>query len=211
MSCPCGTSNVNCQNIAIPSGDTVMGSQTCIQFTRSSPSFQSVDCVNQTYREQLNLLSSFLDCSQIYGSTVNISNSLRLFQKGQLKTSSGLSTNRPYLLKSTTGQCSTDNNSNLKCFQAGESRTSENLGLAGVHTLFLREHNRIAMALSSLNPSWSDDTLFYETRRIIQAVYQHIIYSDWIPATIGRGGPGSGNDLRVQPQGQYYTGYTSSV
>ena len=85
-----------------------MGSQTCIQFTRSSPSFQSVDCVNQTYREQLNLLSSYLDLSQVYGSSVDISNSLRSFSKGQLKTSVGVQANRLYLPKSTTDQCSTD-------------------------------------------------------------------------------------------------------
>ena len=89
------------------------------------------------------------------------------------------------LVKTTTDQCSTDANPALKCFQAGESRTNENLGLTSVHTLFLREHNRIALQLSTLNPSWTDETLFYETRRIIQAVYQHIIYSDWIPSTIG--------------------------
>ena len=51
--------------------------------------------------------------------------------------------------------------------------------------------------LSTINPTWSDDTLFYETRRIIQAVYQHISYSDWIPATVGRGGGGGGgNNVR---------------
>ena len=193
----------------MPSGDTAMGSQSCIQFTRSSPSFQSVDCVNQTYREQLNLLSSYLDLSQVYGSNVNISNSLRLFSSGQLKTSSGVQANRLYLPKSTTDQCSTDNNVNLKCFQAGETRTSENLGLASIHTLFLREHNRIASRLAVLNPSWTDEILFYETRRILQAVYQHIIYSDWIPATIGGGG--NRNELNVQPQGQFYNGYSSTV
>ena len=187
-----------------------MGSQTCIQFTRSSPSFQSVDCVNQTYREQLNLLSSYLDLSQVYGSSVDISNSLRSFSKGQLKTSVGVQANRLYLPKSTTDQCSTDTNSALKCFEAGETRTSENLGLTGIQTLFLREHNRIASALANLNPSWTDEVLFYETRRIVQAVYQHITYSDWIPATIGGGGA-NGNELNVQRQGQFYNGYSTTV
>lgn len=194
--CPCGSTNPNCLNIAIPTNDKVMGAQTCIQFTRSSPSFQSVDCVNQTYREQLNQLSSFLDCSQIYGSSVAISNSLRSFQKGQMLTSALLSSSN-YLKKSATDKCSTDGNAAYKCFQAGEDRTNENLGLTSIHTLFLREHNRIALKLSTINPTWSDDTLFYETRRIIQAVYQHISYSDWIPATVGRGGGGGGgNNVR---------------
>jgi hypothetical protein len=34
---------------------------------------------------------------------------------------------------------------------AGEHRTSENLGLVGVQTLFNREHNRIATALAKVS------------------------------------------------------------
>jgi len=33
---------------------------------------------------------------------------------------------------------------------AGEYRTSENLGLVGMQTLFNREHNRIATALAKI-------------------------------------------------------------
>ena len=84
----------------------------------------------------------------------------------------------------------------------------ENLGLTGMHTLFMREHNRIASSLSILNPTWSDEIRYYETRRILIAVYQHIIYNEWIPATIGKA---VGADLRVQPINRFYTGYDSSV
>ena len=188
LSCPCGSKDPNCLNIAIPQGDTAMGGgQSCVQFTRSSPSFQSVDCLNQTYREQLNQVSSYLDLSQVYGSSQAISDSLRTFKNGQLLTSAGLTPNRPYLPKSSTVQCSTDANSQFTCFQAGEARADENLGLTGIHTLFVREHNRIALQLASLNPSWSDDTLFYETRRILQGVYHHIIFSQWIKGTVSCG------------------------
>lgn len=45
----------------------------------------------------------------------------------------------------------------------------------------MREHNRIAASLESLNPSWSDENLFQETKRIIIAEYQNIIYSEWLP------------------------------
>ena len=171
-----------------------MGDQTCIQFTRSSPSFQSVDCVNQTYREQLNLVTSYLDLYQVYGSSASIANSLRTFTNGQMITSAGLSPNRPYLPKSAIDQCSTNNDLNLKCFQAGESRTSENLGLAGIQTLFLREHNRLALALANLNPSWNDNTLFFEARKILIGIYQHIIYTHWIKGTISCGNDKELND-----------------
>ncbi len=210
MNCPCDSTNPNCQNIAIPPGDTAMGSQTCVQFTRSSPSFQSVDCVNQTYREQLNQVSSYLDLSQVYGSSKAVSDSLRTFQKGQLSTSAGLISNRPYLPKSSTAQCSNDANPQLKCFEAGESRADENLGLTGIHTLFLREHNRIALQLASLNPSWTDNTLFFETRRIMQGVYHHIIFSQWIKGTISCGNDPVLND----PAGfnkTFWWGYNNTV
>ena len=36
-------------------------------------------------------------------------------------------------------------------------QVNEQPGLATLHTLWLREHNRVALALTSLNPHWSDD------------------------------------------------------
>lgn len=207
--CFCGSTNPNCLNINIPSNDSAMGSQTCILFTRSSPSFQSVDCVNQTYREQLNQISSFLDLSQVYGSSQDVSNSLRSFQNGQLDASAGLTTNRPYLRKSFV-QCSNDGNPQFRCFDAGDNRVDENLGLAGIHTLFMREHNRIALQLATLNPQWTDNTLFFETRRILQGIYQHIIFSQWKVGIIG-----DGNDpVLNNPAGynlKYSNGYDNQV
>ena len=185
-----------------------MANRQCLNFPRSSATFPTLDCslVTKNYREQLNLLSSYFDGTQIYGDSLEKSKSLRSFLKGQLKTSDGILNNRPYLPKSTSEQCSS--RVNTTCFMAGESRTSENLGLTGVHTLFMRAHNRIASQLASLNPAWSDETLYQETRRILLAVYQHIIYTEWIPATIGNG---VDLELKVQPLNRYYTGYNPTV
>lgn len=48
----------------------------------------------------------------------------------------------------------------------------ENIALTSIHTLFMREHNRLARELKRLNPQWDSETLYQEARKIMGAYTQ---------------------------------------
>lgn len=65
-----------------------------------------------------------------------------------------------------------------RCF-TGELRANEWAGLTSLHTLFVREHNRIAQVLyqkisqdNQLSIAEKDEKTYQETRRIIGAMIQ---------------------------------------
>ena len=70
------------------------------------------------------------------------------------------------------------------CSLAGEKRSDENIALLAMHTLWVREHNRIARELKKVNPNWNDDLLFLTTRKIVGAILQHIVYTEFLPNLI---------------------------
>lgn len=42
----------------------------------------------------------------------------------------------------------------------GDNRVNEQLGLGVLHTLVVREHNRIAKELTRLNQKWDDEIIY---------------------------------------------------
>ena len=67
------------------------------------------------------------------------------------------------------------------CSLVGDIRADENIALHSMHTIWVREHNRIAKILKGMNPVWTDQKLYDVARKITSAVWQHIVYQEYIP------------------------------
>ena len=66
---------------------------------------------------------------------------------------------------------------------------NEQIGLTALHTVWMREHNRIANTLAELNKHWDDTRIYEETRRIVIAQVQHITYNEFVPLLLGKRRP----------------------
>lgn len=195
--------NETCENsypcfpIPVPSSDIRVRGQPCLGFHRSSATCNtgttSVFFKTFSPREQLNALSAYIDGSQIYGSSEDLAERLRdlSHENGHLLVGSLSREGKRQLPYDFHGiihptDCQIEPSKRyIPCFLAGDSRANEHLGLTAMHTLWMREHNRIANELSEINPHWDGNMLYHETRKIIGAMIQHITYAHWLPNVIG--------------------------
>ncbi|XP_061460712.1 myeloperoxidase-like [Rhineura floridana] len=193
-----------CFPIKIPPGDPrIKKPGVCMPFIRTTPV-----CNPTTFiREQLNAITSFLDASMVYGSEDplakslrNQSNSLGLMALNQNFTDAGLGF-LPFENNSNSLCLHTNRTANIPCFKAGDKRVTENLGLTAIHTMFVREHNRLATELKKLNPHWGGEKVYQEARKINGAIHQVITFRDYLPLLLG-------NEMNKQLP--LYNGYSDS-
>uniref|UniRef100_A0A452TJJ9 Lactoperoxidase n=1 Tax=Ursus maritimus TaxID=29073 RepID=A0A452TJJ9_URSMA len=192
------TNDPPCFPIIIPDTDPRGIRAPCMFFVRSSPvcgSGMTSLVMNSVYaREQINQLTAYIDASNVYGSSERESQILRDYSepRGLLRTGLLWVPSGKPLLPFSAGpptECTrSEQGSRSPCFLAGDHRANEQLALTAMHTLWFREHNRVATELSALNPHWDGDTLYHEARKIVGAQLQHITYSHWLPKILGEPG-----------------------
>jgi len=195
------------EGIEIPEGDPFFpASCTHLPFKRSDHILGSGNI-----RQQVNSITPLLDGSNVYGSDENRMDWLRQKTDGLMKTSG----NGRLLPKNTAGFDNAGGN-DPNFFLAGDIRVNEQMGLTSMHTLFVREHNRLAVLIkakhypemastdcSEGNPSPEgkecDDNIYELTRRIVGALIQCITYEEFLPAILGRFAPDVRGDNGYDP------------
>ncbi|XP_050471052.1 peroxidasin homolog isoform X1 [Bombus huntii] len=184
-----------CFPMDVPPGDPRVNNRRCIDFIRTSAvcgsGATSLLWGSLTPREQLNQLTSYMDASQVYGYDDTLARDLRdlTTDHGLLREGPAIPGHKP-LLPYANGQfvdCRRNPvESSINCFVAGDIRANEQVGLLAMHTIWLREHNRIARFLRDMNPQWNGEKLYQEARKIVGAEMQHITYQYWMPHVFGR-------------------------
>jgi hypothetical protein len=165
-------------DVQIPLGDPYFdplntGTQT-MELDRSI--YQVVDGI----RQQMNVITAFLDGSQVYGSDTARAMELRTLDgTGRMKTSDG--DLLPYNVNGFPN--SPDNSPGY--FLAGDVRANEETALTVLQTLFVREHNYWAGLIKTRQPSLDDDGIYYRARAMVAAEIQVITYRDFLPALLG--------------------------
>ena len=157
-------------------------------------------------REQVNAITSYLDASQIYGSDTSRALALRdVGNDGRMRMEAG--TNGEFMLIKNTGGLDNANDSgDTNLYLSGDVRANEQIGLTATHTLFSREHNRIASDLkarldagdttlvdkrdtaiadSNNDVGNEDDFIYYAARKLVTAQIQKVTYEEFLPTLLG--------------------------
>ncbi|RVE53586.1 hypothetical protein evm_001727 [Chilo suppressalis] len=184
---PDAGTNPTCAPILIPPNDPVHGPQgtRCMNFVRTA-STRSRGCSPPNVPAQpITTVTAYMDMSLVYGSSATQAAPLRALQGGRLLTVVRRGREWPPQDPNITLTCESAQSPNEPCYLTGDIRVNQSPQLAVLQVILMREHNRIADTLASLNPQWGDEIIFQEARRILIAITQHINYYEYLPILLG--------------------------
>ena len=152
-------------DIPIPADDRFLAPGGAIPFNRTHK------LKNGNWDTPENIISSYVDGSAIYGVTEQVVKDIREFKNGFMKL--GADDLLPM--------------NNRMHFIAGDVRANENPALQSMHTLWVREHNRVAKEIHKAYPEMKEDEdIFKLARFIVVAEFQQVVFHEFVPAMLGR-------------------------
>lgn len=194
-------------DIAVPAGDPFFdplstGEQT-MPFARSAYAMVGSPAV----RQQINEITAYIDASNVYGSDAVRAEALREPGPG-----GKLRVGRRRLLPTNVFGLDNAPGPSPLFFLAGDVRANEQTALTALHTLFVREHNRLARRgrfmrrVNRLMGGGDDEAPSSErryqlTRMLVGAEIQAITYKQFLPTLLGADAltPYSGYSPEVNP------------
>ena len=139
-----------------------------------------------------NALTSATDLANVYGPTEARNDKLRVeepvpqSERGDLKVDKSFASLRDLLPRNVDELTNAPTPNDKDLFVAGDFRANEHPILASLHTLFVREHNRLAKELRTMHPLFDDERVYQMAKRINEIQYQKIIFEEWFPRITGR-------------------------
>ena len=179
-------STLEAEHIIVPTGDVFFdpnstGSVT-ISFNRAIYDPDTGTDANNV-REQENEITSWIDGSMIYGSDSERNEALREGDQSPFLATSenNLLPRNPNGFPNANGFVSDPS----VLFLGGDVRVNEQAVLTAMHTIWVREHNRIATILQAQQPQSDVEDIYEQTRRLVIAKLQIITYDEYLPALLG--------------------------
>ncbi|KAF5602854.1 uncharacterized protein FSUBG_7494 [Fusarium subglutinans] len=160
--------------VPMPDDEEIFSLNTTLKVPRTA-SMLGTGTSRSNPRENVNMATTWLDISSLYGSSSDVAHRLRSKVDGKLLTQevqpTGTRSKASYLPFNTMG-IPTNTRPGVEpeeIFAGGDPRTNEDWLLLGIHTLLLREHNRLCDILRKQKPTWDDEQLYQTVRLIMSA------------------------------------------
>jgi len=171
-----------------PEDDPVQAGAT-VPFKRSV-FVKSTGTLEDNPRQQLTQISAYLDGTNVYGSSYARARELRrLDGTGKLRTYIAPN-GEEFPIQNRDGWANANGGTlpNDELCLCGDVRANENVLLLSLHTLYVREHNRVCDVLATkdcFKLAGSEELIYQHARRYVTALIQHITFDAFLPHLLG--------------------------